>query len=349
VDPRPRRVAHADAYHRVHPVIVSVIGAGGWGTAFARLLARSGHSVTLWVRDPRRAEAIDGDRVNGTYLPGVLLPRKGLHVTSSLSEAIASETIVLAVPSFAMSDVLARVAPLLSGRRVFVNLAKGLEQETRSTMSEVIARAIPGEPVFTLSGPCHAEEVGRDMPTAVVLAGRDLELGKELQLAFSTARFRVYLSDDLRGVELCSTVKNVIALATGASDGLGYGDNSRGALITRGLAEMVRFGKAFGAREETFFGLSGVGDLVATCTSEHSRNRAVGARLGKGESLGAILAGMRMVAEGVYATKVVHEMAEERGIDMPITEAVHCLLYEGADPHALVDAIMTRSPKREAI
>ena len=328
-------------------MIVSVIGAGGWGTAFARLLARRGHSVVLWVRDPDRAAAIDLKRENPAYLPGVLLPRTDLGITSSLPEAMAAETIVLAVPSFAMADLLARVAPLVTSKRVFVNLAKGLDQESRSTMSELVLRTIPGEPVFTLSGPCHAEEVGRDVPTAVVLAGKDRRLGEALQIAFSTPRFRVYLSDDLRGVELCSTVKNIIALATGVSDGLGYGDNSRGALITRGLAEMVRFGKAFGAREETFFGLSGVGDLVATCTSEHSRNRAVGARLGKGETLEAILASMRMVAEGVYATRVVHEMASEEGIDMPITAAVHRLLYEGADPHVLVDEIMTRSPKRE--
>jgi len=308
-------------------VNVSVVGAGGWGTAFARLLALSGHSVTLWARNPSRAESIDRERENATYLPGVHLPRKGLDVTASLAQALSAETIVLAVPSFAMAQLLGTAAPLLPGPRVFINLAKGLDQGTRRTMSEVVVAAAPGCRVFTLSGPCHAEEVGRDIPTAVVLAGTDLELGRRLQVSLSTPRFRVYLTNDLRGVELCSAVKNVIALATGASDGLGYGDNSRGALITRGLAEMARFGRALGAREETFYGLSGVGDLVATCTSVHSRNRAVGERLGRGETLEAILASMTMVAEGVYATRVVHEMAEERGIDMPITAAVHRLLY----------------------
>jgi len=174
-------------------------------------------------------------------------------------------------------------------------------------------------------------------------------LGKRIQVALGTPRFRVYLSEDIRGVELCATVKNIIALATGVSDGLGYGDNSRGALITRGLAEMVRFGRVFGAKEKTFFGLSGLGDLVATCTSGHSRNRRVGYRLGQGVSLSEILSDMPMVAEGVYATTIVHEMASEKGVEMPITDAVYRLLHEGADPLALVEEIMTRAPKQEEV
>ena len=349
MDPRTRRLAHADPPLRDRLVTFSVIGAGGWGTAFSRLLARNGAEVVLWARDSERARTIDRERENRKYLPGVLLPRENLTITSSLAEASAAETLVLAVPSFAMAALLERIAPLVTGPKTFVNLAKGLDQASRSTMSELVGRVIPNRPTFTLSGPCHAEEVGRDVPTAVVLAGKDLDLGKRLQLSFSTPRFRVYLSDDVKGVELCSTVKNIIALATGASDGLGYGDNSRGALITRGLAEMVRFGRAFGVREETFFGLSGVGDLVATCTSVHSRNRAVGFRLGKGESLDAILQSMEMVAEGVHATRVVYELSREKTIEMPITDAVHRLLYQEADPLALVDEIMTRAPKREGV
>ena len=216
-------------------------------------------------------------------------------------------------------------------------------------MSELIESQVALRAVFTLSGPSHAEEVGRDIPTAIVLAGTDLDLGKRLQVALGTPRFRVYLSEDIRGVELCATVKNIIALATGVSDGLGYGDNSRGALITRGLAEMVRFGRVFGAKEKTFFGLSGLGDLVATCTSEHSRNRRVGYRLGQGVSLSEILSDMPMVAEGVYATTIVHEIATEKGVEMPITDAVYRLLCEGADPLALVEEIMTRAPKQEEL
>lgn len=325
----------------------SVIGAGSWGTAFARLLAGAGHPTVLWVRNPRRAVEINKIRENRSYLPGVSLPRKGLKITTSLSETVNSETIILAVPSFAIDDILKKIAPLLDERKVFINLAKGLDRDSGETMSGLITTKLDVAAVFTLSGPSHAEEVGRDIPTAVVLAGTDLRLGEQLQRAISTPRFRIYLSADIRGVELCSAVKNVIALATGVSDGLGYGDNSRGALITRGLAEMVRFGRVFGVKERTFFGLSGLGDLVATCTSTHSRNRSVGYRVGTGEPLADILAGMDMVAEGVYSTEVVHNIALKKGIEMPITAAVYRLLYQGADPGGLVEEIMTRAPKRE--
>ncbi len=326
---------------------ISVIGAGGWGTAFARLLARRGHEAVLWARAPGRALELDRLRENRAYLPGVLLPQDGLRITSSLEEALAPQTVCWAVPSFALPEVLRAASPFLHERKTFINLAKGLDPETGGTLSSRIAADVPARAVFALSGPCHAEEVGRDMPTAVVLAGTDAEIGRTLQIDLSTPRFRVYLSDDLRGVELCAAVKNVIALATGASDGLGYGDNSRGALITRGLAEMTRFGRALGGNERTFYGLAGVGDLVTTCTSEHSRNRAVGLRLGRGEPLAEILAGMHMVAEGVYATRLVDRLAEERGIDMPITRAVLRLLDATAEPLSLVEEIMTRAPKRE--
>lgn len=327
----------------------AVIGAGGWGTAFARLLAIGGHDTVLWARDPKQAEAIKRDRQNTKYLPDVELPSEGLRVTADLSEAVEQDVLVLAVPSFGMAELLEGIASLAGAPPIVINLAKGLDRTTKQTMSELIAGALPKANVFTLSGPSHAEEVGRDIPTAVVLAGHDLELGQRLQREFATSRFRVYLSEDIRGVELCATVKNVIALATGISDGLGYGDNSRGALITRGLAEMVRFGRTFGARDATFFGLSGLGDLVATCTSQHSRNRYVGFRLGRGERLEQILEEMDMVAEGVYATTIVHEIACERGIEMPITEAVIRLLRGEADPLSLVGEIMTRAPKREGI
>ena len=327
----------------------AVIGAGGWGTAFARLLAIGGHDTVLWARDPKQAEAITRDRRNTKYLPDVELPSEGLRVTADLSEAVEQDVLVLAVPSFGMVDLLKGIAPLADVPPIVINLAKGLDRTTKQTMSELIAHSLPEANVFTLSGPSHAEEVGKDVPTAVVLAGRDLELGQRLQREFATSRFRVYLSEDIRGVELCATVKNIIALATGISDGLGYGDNSRGALITRGLAEMVRFGRTFGVRDATFYGLSGLGDLVATCTSQHSRNRYVGFRLGRGERLEQILEEMDMVAEGVYATTIVHEIARDRGIEMPITEAVVRLLRGEADPLSLVGQIMTRAPKREGI
>jgi glycerol-3-phosphate dehydrogenase (NAD(P)+) len=324
----------------------AVLGAGGWGTAVARLLARTGLEVILWARDPSRADAIRRGGRNEKYLPGVSLP-PSLEVTSDLSACLAQDVLVLAVPSIGMPSLLNQLAACNRVPNVMINLAKGIDLSSQQTMSELISGWFPDTTVFTLSGPSHAEEVGRDMPTAVVLAGSDLVLGSVLQREISTPRFRVYLSTDLRGVELCSAVKNVIALATGISDGLGYGDNSRGALITRGLAEMVRLGKALGVQETTFFGLSGLGDLVATCTSPHSRNRAVGVRLGQGEPLGEILRSQSTVAEGVYAAGIVWKIACEHGIDMPITLAVHRLLQGEEDPLTLVDQIMTRSPKRE--
>jgi glycerol-3-phosphate dehydrogenase (NAD(P)+) len=327
----------------------AVIGAGGWGTAIARLLAIGGHDTALWARDAKLAEAIAKDRRNAKYLPDVELPIERLRVTADLGEVVDREILVLAVPSFGMADLLDRIAPLVPPSPIVINLAKGIDRASKRTMSELIGGALPEANVFTLSGPSHAEEVGKDVPTAVVLAGADLETGSRLQREIATPRFRVYLSEDIRGVELCATVKNIIALATGISDGLGYGDNSRAALITRGLAEMVRFGRTFDVRDATFFGLSGLGDLVATCTSRHSRNRYVGSRLGRGASLEEILGEMDMVAEGVHATAVVHEIAQERGIEMPITEAVVRLLNGEADPLSLVEEIMTRAPKREGI
>jgi glycerol-3-phosphate dehydrogenase (NAD(P)+) len=325
----------------------SVIGAGGWGTAFARLLALKGHETILWARNPNRKVDITQFRENRRYLPGVQLPLASLHITSSLQEALKTETLVLAVPSFAMGTVLRQIASISSEAKIFINLAKGIDRKTGKTMSELIETIVGEKEVYTLSGPSHAEEVGRDIPTAVVLAGRNIGLGKKLQIALSTSRFRVYLSDDILGVERCATIKNVIAIATGISDGLGYGDNSRGALITRGLAEMIRFGRPFGVREKTLFGLSGLGDLVATCTSRLSRNRRVGFRLAQGETLSGILSEMTMVAEGIYATKIIHTLAREIEIEMPITDAVYRLLFEKADPLILVDEIMTRSPKQE--
>jgi glycerol-3-phosphate dehydrogenase (NAD(P)+) len=325
----------------------TVLGGGGWGTAVARLLANAGHDTTLWVRNPALAEVIGRTRENAKYLPGVPLPTERLEVASDIEAARSAEALFLAVPSFGMEDLLVRIAPMLRPSPVLVSLAKGLHRESRQTMSERIELHLPTAEVFALSGPSHAEEVGRDVPTAMVLAGKNQELGRRLQKEIATSRFRIYLSEDIRGVELCAAVKNVIALATGISDGLGYGDNSRGALITRGLAEMVRFGRPFGVSYATLFGLSGLGDLVATCTSEHSRNRRVGYRLGRGETLEQILCGMEMVAEGVFATQVVRAIAEEKGIEMPITEAVDRLLRGEAEPLTLVDEIMTRTPKAE--
>ncbi|MFQ5794683.1 MAG: NAD(P)H-dependent glycerol-3-phosphate dehydrogenase [Candidatus Bipolaricaulia bacterium] len=335
---------------------ITVVGAGGWGTAVSRLLANRGHQVHLWVRDKRLAERIDRERVNEKYLAGVALPQKGLEVFTELAEVAGhGELFLMAVPSFAMREGCERIANLSPVDRkqstVFISLAKGVEQDRFLTMSEVLVEVLDVEPeqVFALSGPSHAEEVGRDVPTTVVLAGRDLETGERLQRALMTDRFRVYLSDDIRGVEYAAAIKNVIALACGISDGLGYGDNSKGALISRGLAEMVRLADYLSVRRETFFGIAGLGDLVTTCISEHSRNRYVGQRIGKGETLVQIQHDMTMVAEGIYATRAIHRMAQARGIEMPITAAVYDILYQGADPLNKVDEMMTREPKVERL
>jgi glycerol-3-phosphate dehydrogenase (NAD(P)+) len=328
----------------------AIIGAGGWGTALARLLAQKRYTVRLWTRHPQFAHELDTFRENKKYLPGVSLPRENLTITSDLAQAVENtDVVLLAVPSFAMRETARTLKSTHATSSAWINLAKGLERHSLLTMSAVLQQELHDDKIFTLSGPSHAEEVGRDSPTSVVLAGADLHAGEEIQRALMTERFRVYLNDDLLGVEYGGTVKNVIAVAAGILDGLGYGDNAKGALIARGLAEMVRLGVRLGARRETFFGLSGVGDLVATCTSEHSRNRRVGYRLGRGEPLPKILESMAMVAEGVYATAVVRELARKHSVEVPITEAVYAVLYEGASPLDQLNALMTREPKREIL
>ncbi len=329
-----------------------MLGGGGWGTAIARLLANKGHTTKLWVRDPDLASEIARKRENKKYLPGVELPQE-LLILSDLN-ALTREranALLLAVPSFAMREVARHLAEVLPEERrglVMINLAKGIERETFKTMSVVLGEELDGK-IFTLSGPSHAEEVGRDFPTTVVIAGEDLAVGGRLQEALMTERFRVYLSDDLKGVEYGGTIKNIIALAAGISDGLGYGDNAKGALIARGLAELVRLAVQLGARKETLFGLSGLGDLVTTCTSEHSRNRLVGYRLGRGEPLREILEGMEKVAEGVFATAAVQRLAREQQVEMPITGAVYDILYGEARPLDKLSELMTRQPKMERL
>lgn len=334
---------------------IGVVGAGSWGTAIARLLAQKGHDVVLWARSPALVQSLAAQRENPAYLPGVELPAS-LTFTADLRDLQHLDLRVLAVPSFAMREILQRLRETF-GRSVeettWVSLTKGLayraEATRLTTMSDVIRDELGSDDVLALSGPNFAREVAREAPTTAVLAGRDLDRAQQIQSAFMTERFRVYASDDLRGVELGGAVKNVIALAAGISDGLGHGDNAKGALVSRGLAEMTRLGEALGAQRETFFGLAGLGDLVVTSMSGQSRNHTVGERLGRGESLDAIQSDMRMVAEGVYAVRAVRAFADARELDLPITSAVHDVLYEGADPRAKLAELMTREPKRERI
>ncbi len=332
----------------------TVLKAGGWGTAIAGLLAQKGHSVHLWAEDKDLAAVLKKKRENTKYLPGVKLPGKNLEIFTDLEEITGQgQVFLIVVPSFVVRKICKRVADILSPsaqqKSTFINLAKGLERGSFLTMSEVIDQELDLGRVYTLSGPSHAEEVGREIPTTVVLAGKDLEHGKIMQEAFMTERFRVYLSRDIKGVEYAGAVKNVIALACGISDGLGYGDNSKGALISRGLAELTRLAEVLEVKKETFFGLSGLGDLVTTCISEHSRNRYVGYQIGKGKSAEEVLANMDKVAEGVYGCQVLHEMASLKNIELPITEAVYEIIYEGGNPSSKVDELMLREPKQERL
>jgi glycerol-3-phosphate dehydrogenase (NAD(P)+) len=326
---------------------IVVIGAGGWGTAIAKLLAKR-HEVNLWVRNRSLASEIEKKRENRKYLPGIKLP-SNLEVFTDLERINQGEVLLMAVPSFAMREVACRISKILSSRKAIVNLAKGIEQKSFKTMSEVLREELGVDEIFTLSGPSHAEEVGRNFPTTVVIAGQNIKLGKRLQAALTTDRFRVYLNTDIKGVEYAGALKNVIALATGISDGLGYGDNARGALISRGLAEIVRLGMALGGRKETFFGLAGLGDLVATCTSTLSRNRLVGFHLGGGKKLKDILAEMDMVAEGIYTVKAAYDLARRLKIDVPITKAVYEILYREADPLDKLKELMARKLKMEEV
>jgi glycerol-3-phosphate dehydrogenase (NAD(P)+) len=325
---------------------VAVLGLGSWGTALAVHLAGKGHTVAGWTHDPAQRRALARDRENRKYLPGIALPAS-LAVHETPEEALrGSESTILAVPSFAVRVLARALAPALPEGPV-VNVAKGLEIKTKRLMLQVLGEEVPERAAVSLVGPSHAEEVARRHPTAVVAASREAVAAAAVQALFADDALRVYTNDDVLGVELAVSLKNVIALAAGIAAGLGFGDNTLGALVTRGLAEMTRLGTRLGARPETFFGLAGVGDLITTCASRHSRNRRVGEALGRGQSLEEVLAGMSMVAEGVHTTQAARELATEAGIEMPIVERVYAVLFEGEDPRVAMRALMTREPKAE--
>ena len=321
---------------------IQVMGAGGWGIALARHLALAGHNTHLWARNPEKARRLAECREEPALLPGVFLPD---DVTVAEEPVPTCDVVLYAVPSHAMKDTLERYSFPLSTIRV--STAKGIENETLLRMSERIELTEPGAPITVLSGPSHAEEVGRDLPTCVVVAGRDPGICVCVQQAFSTPVFRVYTSGDVIGVELGGALKNIIAIAAGACEGFGLGDNAKAALITRGLAEMVRLGKACAAKPETFSGLSGLGDLVVTCASRHSRNHRLGCRIAQGNTLEEILAGGAQVAEGVRAAKSARALAARHHVDMPIAAAVYETLYEGADARASITSLMSRLMKAE--
>lgn len=326
---------------------VAVIGAGGWGTALANLMAAKGMPVTLWGYEPEHVGELRATRVNRPFLPGVRL-HDAVKPTSDMAEAAAEAGICLVVPpSKGMRGVAERLAAV-KPRGVLVSCTKGLEQGSELRMSQILSEALPGNPVAVLSGPSHAEEVAIGMPTAVVLGCADEAVAARVQLAINGPTFRVYTSPDVAGIELGGALKNIFAIAAGVSDGLGFGDNSKAALVTRALVELIRLGTALGGQKATFRGLSGIGDLMVTCFSRHSRNRAVGERLGAGETPEAIAASMQMVAEGIPTALSAYESARHHGVDTPIIDAVYGLLYRKKSPREVLSEILSREPKPEA-
>src|SRR5262245_17958561 len=329
---------------------VAILGGGSWGTALALQLARVGHDVVLWARDPAFAAALGAARENTVYLPGIPFPGN-IRPSGDLATACAGAAMVVFVcPSGGVRALAEAVAPHLADGALVVSAAKGVEQDSRKTMSAVLADVV-GErhraSVSVLSGPSFAREVAKGVPTAVTAAARELPVAEAVQRLFNGPTFRVYTSTDVIGVEIGGAVKNVIAVAAGVSDGLGFGHNSRAALITRGLAEITRLATRLGAEPPTLAGLSGLGDLVLTCTGDMSRNRTVGLRLGRGERLADIVASMKEVAEGIRNTRSVRDLAHSVSVEMPITEQMYALLYEDKPPRQAVVELMARGLKRE--
>jgi glycerol-3-phosphate dehydrogenase (NAD(P)+) len=329
---------------------IAVLGAGSWGTALAISLADSGHDVMLWARRPDAAEHMQTHRRNPHYLTDALIPST-VSITSDLEFAASGRDVwVFATPAQTVRELAGRVAPHAAPDLVVVCVAKGIENGTLMTMTRVLDEALPAVPlprIGVLYGPSHAEEVAEGRPTTLVAAAHSPDVARAIQDDFITPRLRVYVNDDVVGVEIGGSVKNVLALAAGMSDGIGYGDNAKAAIVTRGIAEMARLGLIMGAEPATFAGLTGIGDLVVTCMSRHSRNRYVGEQIGKGRSLGEIQAEMSMVAEGVRTTISVCELARKYGVEMPISEAVYAILFEGKRPQEAVGELMSRSAKRE--
>lgn len=329
---------------------IVVVGAGSWGTALALVLAsKESNDVYIWEYNKELAEILETERENKKLLPGVKFPNN-LHVTNEDKDLLKdAKAVIFSIPSQVLRGVVARFSNQMRSDLLIVNTGKGIEISSGLRLSEVIKDEILGKyhnNIVVLSGPTHAEEVCKGIPTTIVAAGK-LEKAKAVQEIFNTEAFRVYVNEDIVGVELGGAVKNCLALGAGISDGLGFGDNTKAALITRGVAEMIRFGEKCGANPTTFYGLTGIGDLIVTCASQHSRNRYVGEKLGKGYTLKEILEGMTMVAEGVPTVKAVYTKAQELNVSMPIVEAVYKVLYEDEKAASMVKELMSRDLKEE--
>lgn len=326
---------------------ITVIGNGGWGTALARVLYGNGHRVTVWGPFEDEIRQITEARENTTYLPGIPIPDEIEWTADCRHAASGCQIAVLAMPTHYFRQVLERFVGHFDAGCRFVSVAKGFDRDSHERMTTLAATLLKSDRVAALSGPSHAEEVARNIPTAVVMASRDAALGKELQQVFAASHVRVYSSDDVIGVELGGALKNVIAVAVGMADGLGLGDNTRAALITRGLAEMTRLGVALGANPITFSGLSGMGDLIVTCTSQHSRNRGVGARIGRGEPVAEIMQGLKQAVEGIWNCTIASELAAALCVDVPVTHEVYAIVHANKPPQDAIRALMERDLKPE--
>lgn len=326
---------------------IAIVGAGSWGTALATVLDGKGKELNLWIREKELIDAVKETRENVMYLPGVKLG-ENINPMGDMEESInGCETIIFAVPSHVLGTVIKSLAPSIKPEQKLINVAKGLDPHSLKRLSEVIREALPDNRVAAVSGPSHAEEVGRGMPTTVAAACPEREMAEYVQNLLMAPEFRVYTNPDIIGVEMGGALKNVIALGAGISDGLGYGDNTKAALMTRGIVEIARLGVKMGAKASTFAGLSGIGDLIVTCTSMHSRNRRAGIQIGEGKPLEEVLGGTRMVVEGVKATQAAHELSVLHDIDMPITREIYSVLFEGADVKKSVENLMLRSKTHE--
>ena len=328
-------------------VKTALIGAGSWGTALSRLLADNGHEVTVWSVDEKEIRMLETEHEQKEKLPGVILP-ESIRYTLSLEEAVKGKDLcVIAVPSPFVRSTAARMKPFVTKGQIIVSVAKGIEESTLKTMSEIIEEEIPEADVAVLCGPSHAEEVGIGLPTTIVAGASTRKTAEYVQEVFMNETFRVYTSPDVKGMEVGAALKNVIALSAGIADGMGYGDNAKAALITRGITEITRLGLAMGCKMETFYGLTGVGDLIVTCASMHSRNRRAGILMGQGKSMEEAMAEVKQVVEGVYSAKAGKKLALQYGVEMPIIEQINLVLFEGKNPADAVKELMLRDRKTE--
>ncbi len=326
---------------------VGILGAGSWGTALSILLSDNGHQVTIWSIDKEEVKMLQTKREHTAKLPGVKLP-ESMVITDSLEEGIVDKDfLVLAVPSPFTRATAKKMCPYVKEGQIVVDVAKGIEETTLMTLSQQIEQEIPQADVAVLSGPSHAEEVGRKLQTTCVIGAKSKQTAIFLQSMFISSVFRVYISPDILGIELGGALKNVIALAAGIADGLGYGDNTKAALITRGIAEIARLGVKMGGKIESFTGLTGIGDLIVTCASVHSRNRKAGYLIGQGKSMQEAMDEVKMVVEGVYSAKAAKQLALQYDVSMPIVEQVNAVLFEGKAPAQAVDELMQRASKSE--